>query len=90
MISKLNGGHGSAINVGLAQARREYLKVMDADDWLDPDALGSVVATLGGFLDAGRPVDLLVSNFVYENAHIPEERAAAVRENGEAAGTRAR
>jgi glycosyltransferase involved in cell wall biosynthesis len=66
LISKPNGGHGSAINAGLAEARGEYLKVVDADDWLDRSALGSVLATLGGFLDSGRPVDLLVTNFVYE------------------------
>jgi glycosyltransferase involved in cell wall biosynthesis len=66
LISKPNGGHGSAINAGLAEARGEYLKVVDADDWLDRSALGSVLATLGGFLDSGRPVDLLVTNVVYE------------------------
>lgn len=66
LVSKANGGHGSAINAGLAEARGEYLKVVDADDWLDRDALASVLATLAGFLATGRPVDLLVSNFVYE------------------------
>lgn len=66
LISKPNGGHGSAINAGLAEARGEYLKVVDADDWLDRTALASVLAALRGFLDAARPVDLLVSNFVYE------------------------
>lgn len=66
LISKPNGGHGSAINAGLAEARGAYLKVVDADDWLDRSALGSVLATLGGFLAADRPVDLLVTNFVYE------------------------
>jgi glycosyltransferase involved in cell wall biosynthesis len=66
LLRKPNGGHGSAINAGLAEARGEYLKVVDADDWLDRSALGSVLATLGGFLDSGRPVDLLVTNFVYE------------------------
>lgn len=66
VLSKPNGGHGSAINTGLDHARGAYLKVVDADDWLDRDALALVVATLRGFLDGGRRVDLLVSNFVYE------------------------
>jgi len=66
LISQLNGGHGSAINAGLAAARGAYLKVVDADDWVDRSALASVLDTLRGFLDAGREVDLLVSNFVYE------------------------
>lgn len=34
LISKENGGHGSAINVGTAAAEGRYLKVIDADDWV--------------------------------------------------------
>jgi glycosyltransferase involved in cell wall biosynthesis len=66
LLRKPNGGHGSAINAGLDHARGAYLKVVDADDWLDREALVEVLATLRGFLDRDRPVDLLVSNFVYE------------------------
>ncbi len=66
LISKPNGGHGSAINTGLEHATGTYLKVLDADDWLDRGALAKVLATIGGFVEAGREVDLVVSNFVYE------------------------
>ncbi|MDM8084487.1 glycosyltransferase family 2 protein [Cellulomonas cellasea] len=66
LLRKPNGGHGSAINTGLAHARGHYLKVLDADDWLDADAFAEVLATLAGFIAGGRGVDLLVSNFVYE------------------------
>ncbi len=66
LVRQPNGGHGSAINTGLEHARGTYLKVVDADDWLDPDALDQVLATLRGFVAEGREVDLLVSNFVYE------------------------
>ncbi|VTR75344.1 glycosyltransferase family 2 protein [Cellulomonas hominis] len=66
LLRKPNGGHGSAINAGLDHARGTYLKVVDADDWLDRDALTRVLATLRGFVADGRDVDLLVSNFVYE------------------------
>lgn len=34
VIHKENGGHGSGINVGVAQARGRYFKVIDADDWI--------------------------------------------------------
>ncbi len=66
LLRKPNGGHGSAINTGLDHARGEYLKVVDADDWLDRDAFAQVLATLRGFVAGDREVDMLVSNFVYE------------------------
>lgn len=66
LLSKPNGGHGSAINTGLEHARGTYLKVVDADDWLDRDALAEVLVTLTGFAARGTAVDLLVTNFVYE------------------------
>lgn len=34
LISKENGGHGSAINVGTSVAVGRYIKVIDADDWV--------------------------------------------------------
>lgn len=34
VIRKENGGHGSAINRGMAEARGTYAKVVDADDWV--------------------------------------------------------
>ena len=39
LISKPNGGHGSAVNTGLAQARGVYFRVVDGDDWVDTDEL---------------------------------------------------
>ena len=39
LISKPNGGHGSAVNMGLAQARGTYFRVVDGDDWVDTDEL---------------------------------------------------
>lgn len=34
LISKANGGHGSAINAGSRAASGKYFKVIDADDWI--------------------------------------------------------
>ena len=61
---------------------------MDADDWVDRAALAQVLATLRGFVrrfvDAGtpggEPVDLLVSNFVYEK--VGKRVKTAVRYRG--------
>lgn len=39
LVSKENGGHGSAINVGLQNAKGRFFKVVDADDWLDKSSL---------------------------------------------------
>lgn len=80
LLRKDNGGHGSAINTGLAHARGEYIKVVDADDWLDRQALLRVLATLRELVAGGRAVDLLVSNFVYEK--VGKRTKTAVRYGG--------
>lgn len=77
LVRKPNGGHGSAINTGLARARGRYLKVVDSDDWVDEAALAQVLDTLRGFRTAGSDVDLVVSNFVYEK--VGKRRKVAVR-----------
>ena len=46
LISKENGGHGSAINAGTAQAVGRYLKVIDADDWVVTENLKEFVDKL--------------------------------------------
>lgn len=35
VIDKENGGHGSTINRGLAEASGKYFKVVDGDDWVE-------------------------------------------------------
>ena len=35
VITKENGGHGSAVNTGISFAQGKYLKVVDGDDWID-------------------------------------------------------
>ncbi|NCT89459.1 glycosyltransferase family 2 protein [Cellulomonas sp. APG4] len=80
VLSKPNGGHGSAINTGLDHARGTYLKVVDADDWLDRQALGRVLATLRELVREERAVDLLVTNFVYEK--VGKRTKTAVRYTG--------
>lgn len=61
-----NGGHGEAVNTGIRNASGLYLKVVDSDDWVDPDAYRELLATLGRFVETKQTVDLVVSNFVYE------------------------
>ena len=35
VIDKENGGHGDAVNYGLANAEGKYFKVVDSDDWVN-------------------------------------------------------
>ena len=39
LISQENKGHGGALNTGCLAARGRYLKVVDADDWVETDSL---------------------------------------------------
>ncbi len=68
-LHKENGGHGSAINLGLAEATGRYFKVVDSDDWLDADAARELMAYLRPQCELECPTDLVVANYVYEKAH---------------------
>ncbi|MCR4828055.1 MAG: glycosyltransferase family 2 protein [Bacteroidales bacterium] len=43
VIDKENGGWGTAINLGIKEARGKYLKEVDADDWVSTENLKSYV-----------------------------------------------
>ena len=43
-----------------------YVKVVDADDWVDPQAIDTVLATLRAQHDTDEPIDMLVTNYVYD------------------------
>ncbi|MCL2486405.1 MAG: glycosyltransferase [Oscillospiraceae bacterium] len=64
-VHQPNGGHGDAINTGLKNATGLYFKVVDSDDWLDSPSLIQMISRLKAFEE---PVDLIVCNYVYENA----------------------
>ena len=46
VISKENGGHGSTINAAIPRATGKYFKVVDVDDWVEPENLASLVDDL--------------------------------------------
>lgn len=46
LISKENGGHGSAINTGIRHASGRYFLVLDGDDWLNTKALRILLETI--------------------------------------------
>lgn len=65
-VHQENGGHGQAVNTGLANASGLFFKVVDSDDWLDPDALPKVLGRLRELVAAGQTVDMFVCNFIYD------------------------
>ncbi len=65
-IHQENGGHGEAVNTGIRNASGLYFKVVDSDDWVDGEAYRAVLSTLHEISRGGKPLDMLISNFVYE------------------------
>ncbi len=65
-IHQENKGHGGAVNTGITAATGMYVKVVDADDWVDPQAIDTVLATLRAQHDTDEPIDMLVTNYVYD------------------------
>ena len=45
-INKENGGHGSTINRGIAEATGKYLRVIDGDDWVDTEQFVEYIEAL--------------------------------------------
>ncbi len=66
VVDKENGGHGDAVNYGLANATGKYFKVVDSDDWVDEEALLLILSFLKGMEREDKEIDMLVSNYVYE------------------------
>jgi len=46
LISQENKGHGGALNTGCAAAEGKYLKVIDADDWVETSNLSAFLSAL--------------------------------------------
>lgn len=80
-IHQENKGHGGAVNTGIAAASGMYVKVVDADDWVGPESLEQVMAVLREETDSTEPIDMLVTNYVYDkvgkrNKHVVNFRHA--------------
>ncbi len=77
VIHKENGGHGSAVNAGLAEAEGLYFKVVDSDDWLSEDAVHKLLRMIGDWEWDEQKVDLIVCNYIYN--HLYENKTRVVR-----------
>jgi glycosyltransferase involved in cell wall biosynthesis len=74
VIKQENGGHGEAVNTGLANASGVYFKVVDSDDWVSEKALQLVMSTLKNLIADGNSPDLFLANYVYEKADAKKKK----------------
>ncbi len=70
-IHKENGGHGSGVNVGLKEAKGEYFKVVDSDDWLDSTCLKKLLNKIETMKE--RP-DLIICNYIYDHLYEKQQK----------------
>ncbi len=73
-IHQENGGHGAAVNTGLANATGLYFKVLDSDDWFDKESLLKILDLLRGFIEDASGVDMLLANYVYEKPSLHKHK----------------
>ena len=79
VIHQENGGHGEGVNQGMIHAAGMYFKVVDSDDWLDVDALRQLMALIRETAKSEEPIDLILTNYVYEHAEDNTHRAVRYR-----------
>ncbi len=66
VIHKENGGHGSAVNTGIANATGMFFKVVDSDDHLKESSYMKVLEKLKELSGSATPLDMLICNYVYD------------------------
>lgn len=83
LLRKENGGHGSAINLGVKNCTGRYLKVVDADDWVRTQGLRRILA----LLEEMAQMDVVLSG--YETFDIRNGAVRKVPVNGNGNGQKA-
>ncbi len=73
-VHQENGGHGRAVMTAIEHAKGAYFKVVDSDDWVDADALATLLDLLRSFVAYEVDVDLVVTNYVFEHAEDGKQR----------------
>lgn len=74
VVHQENGGHGEGINQGLKHAQGKYFKVVDSDDWVNPEAYQKILNVLAEVVRGPKTLDLLISNYVYEKEGAKRKR----------------
>ena len=78
-IHQPNGGHGEGVNQGIRNASGFYYKVVDSDDWVDVPSLHKILDKLRQFKKDKHPVDMMISNYVYEHVEDNTTRTVSYR-----------
>lgn len=78
-VHQENGGHGEAVNTGLANAKGMYFKVVDSDDWVNEDSCKKLISTIKYHCSQDIFVDMYISNYVYENQGVPHKKVVSYR-----------
>ena len=78
-VHQENGGHGAAVLAGLAAAQGMYYKVVDSDDWVDRDAVQTLLADVRSLVAKGEIIDLFISNYVYEHVEDNTQKSVGYR-----------
>ena len=79
VVHQENGGHGQAVNTGLANATGLFFKVVDSDDWVDEDSYMKILETLKRLNNEGKNLDMLIANYVYEKVGVRRKRVMSYR-----------
>ena len=82
VIDKTNGNYGSCVNKGLSICSGKYFRIVDADDWVDRDALQSFLSYLSlldddlvvtgytlAYQDGRKPINVISKNIKFEYAY---------------------
>jgi len=68
LVDKENGGHGSAINTGIREARGKYIKIVDGDDHINTEdfckLIGVLLAETSDIVLTDYSKDMAISNAV--------------------------
>lgn len=78
-IHKENGGHGSAVNAGIAAATGLFFKVVDSDDWVSEKSYREILDALRELVESGNQVDMLLANYVYEKQGEKRKKVVSFR-----------
>lgn len=78
-VHQENGGHGEAVNTGLANSTGMFFKVVDSDDWVNKEAYLKILDKLKEIINSGKNLDMLIANYVYEKVGAKHKKVIAYR-----------
>lgn len=75
-LQKENGGHGSAVNAGVGISTGAFVKILDADDWMDTGELEVLLDELRSFCAGQMEPDVVFSG--YQTFHVLTEKTERI------------